>query len=95
MTAARENLDVPQIVTLGVLLVVLTFVTILVLQAWFYRSETAEHARKVIEPRNEELASWLAAQEAELHAYRWLDRERDRVGIPIERAMDEIVREGL
>ena len=95
MTAARENLDTPLIITVGVLLVIVTFVLILLLQAGFYRAETEEHARKVIEPRSEELASWQAAQEADLHAYRWLDKAQGRIGIPIERAMAEIVREGL
>lgn len=95
MTAARENLDTPLIITVGVLLVILTFVIVLLLQAGFYRAESDEHVRKVVEPRNEELASALAAQQADLHAYRWLDKEKGRVGIPIERAMAEVLREGL
>jgi hypothetical protein len=95
MTAARENLDTPLIITVGVLLVIVTFALILLLQAGFYKSETAENERKVVAPRSEELASWRAAQEADLHSYRWLDKAQGRVGIPIERAMDEIVREGL
>jgi hypothetical protein len=95
MTAARENLDTPLIITVGVLLVVVTFVLILLLQAGFYRAETAENTRKVVEPRSEELASLRAAQETDLHAYRWVDKEKGHVAIPIERAMAEIVREGL
>lgn len=95
MTAARENLDTPLIITVGVLLVIVTFVLILLLQAGFHRAETEEHARKVITPRSEELATVQAAQEADLHAYRWLDKATGRIGIPIERAMAEIVREGL
>jgi hypothetical protein len=95
MTAARENLDTSLIITVGVLLVILTFVLILLLQAGFYRAEAEENTRKVVEPRSEELASLRAAQEADLHAYRWIDKEKGRIGIPVERAMAEIVREGL
>jgi hypothetical protein len=95
MTAARENLDTPLIITVGVLLVILTFVLILLLQAGFYRADAEENTRKVVAPRNEELASLRAAQEADLHTYRWIDKEKGHVAIPIERAMAEVVREGL
>jgi len=95
MTAAKDNLDTGLIVTIGVLLVVLTFALILLLQGWFYQAQTDEYARKVIAPRSEPLASALAAMQESLHSYRILDAAEGRVAIPIERAMELVVREGL
>ena len=95
MPAARENLDTPLIVTIGVLLVILTFVLILLLQAWFFQAQGQEYDRKVVNQRNEELATLVAAQEESLHSYRWVDKDKGVVGIPIENAMAAIAREGL
>jgi len=95
MPAARENLDTFMVVTVGMLLVILVFVLILLLQAWFYSAQTEEYTRKVIEPRNEQLASAIADQQTRLHSYRWIDQENGVVGIPVERAMEKVVREGL
>lgn len=95
MAAARDNLDNGVILTIGVVLVVLVFALILLLQAWFFKAQHDEHVRKVIEPRSEQLASQLAAQQETLHRYRLVDSAAGRVAIPIERAMQLIVREGL
>ena len=95
MAAAKENLDTGLIITIGILLVVLVFVLILLVQGWFYQAQTEEHVRKVIEPRAEELASAVAEQQEALHSYRVVDQEQGMVAIPIERAMELVVREGL
>lgn len=95
MTAARENLDTGMILTIGVLLVVLTFVLILLVQGWFYKAQTDEHQEKVVAPRAEQLASALAEQQEALHSYRVIDEQAGRYGIPVERAMELVVREGL
>ncbi len=95
MPAARENLDTPMIVTIGALLVILTFVLILLLQAWFFQAQGQEYSRKVVNQRNEDLATLQAAQAEALHSYRWIDKDKGVVSIPIDRAMDAIVREGL
>ncbi|MBD3220658.1 hypothetical protein GF314_05405 [bacterium] len=95
MTAAKENLDTGAIVTIGVLLVVLTFVLILLVEGWFYQAQHEEYVRKVIEPRSDKLASALAEQQEALHTYRVVDPKAGTVAIPIERAMELVVREGL
>jgi hypothetical protein len=95
MTAAKENLDTGMIVTIGVLLVVLTFVLILLVQGWFYQAQHDEYVRKVVEPRSEDLASAIADQQESLHTYRMLDPDAGTVAIPVERAMELVVREGL
>ena len=93
--AAKENLDTGLIITAGVLLVVLVYVLILLVQGWFYHAQTDEHVRKVIEPRNEQLAAAVAAQQEPLQGYRLINEAEGTVGIPIERAMELVVREGL
>jgi hypothetical protein len=93
MAAAKEDLNTPLIVTIGVLFVILTFVLIILLQAYFYRAQAAEYQRKVIEPRAEGLAGALAEQRTQLESYRWIDREQGIVEIPIERAMELTLRE--
>ncbi len=95
MAAAKENLDTGTIFTVGVLLVVLTFVLILLVQGWFYKVKTDEYVAKVIEPRAEELGSIMAAQRETLGSYRVIQPDSNRVGIPVDRAMELVVREGL
>lgn len=95
MAAAKDNLDNGLIVTIGIVLVVLVFVLILLVQGWFYQAQQDEYVRKVIAPRSEELASAIAAQHDVLHRYRLLDAEAGRVALPIGRAMQLVVREGL
>ena len=93
MTAHREDIDTPLIVVVGILFAILTFVVIVLLQAWFYRIQAEEHHAKNVAPRSDELTRAVADQEADLHRYRWLDRDEGLVGIPIERAMELVVRE--
>ena len=95
MAAAKENLDTGMILTVGILLTVLVLVMILLVQGWFYKAQTDEYVRKVIEPRSEELASAVAEQQEALHSYRVIDAEQGTVAVPIERAMELVVREGL
>jgi hypothetical protein len=67
---------------------------IFALQAYYYRAEDDENARKVVAVAPEELAQARAQQAEQIHAYRWIDRSKGVVGIPVEEAMDLVVREG-
>jgi hypothetical protein len=67
---------------------ILVFAAIVALQAFFYRSEETERTTKVYGVVPEELAKLRATQEEQLNAYRWVDRERRLVTIPISRAME-------
>ncbi len=95
MPAAKDNLDTGVIATIGILLVILVFALILLVQGWFYKAQADEYVRKVVEPRSAELASAVADQQDALHRYRLLDEASGKVAIPIERAMELVVREGL
>ena len=52
MAAAKEDLHIPLIFTIGALFVILLFVSILLLQAYFYRAARQEYNTKVVVPRN-------------------------------------------
>ncbi|MFO7652219.1 MAG: hypothetical protein R6X25_00170 [Candidatus Krumholzibacteriia bacterium] len=95
MATAKEDLNLPMILTIGILFVVLVFVLILLLQSYFYEVERSEYYTKIVAPRSESLASALADQQQKLRGYRWVDQTDGVVGIPIERAMALVVREGV
>ena len=95
MAAAKEDLHIPRIFTIGAVFVILLFVSILLLQAYFYRAARQEYNTKVVVPRNEALVASLAGQQQQLHSYRWIDQEKGVVGIPVQRAVELIIQEGL
>ena len=64
MAAARDNLATGVIATVGILLVILVFALVLLVQGWFYKAQTDEYVRKVIEPRSDELAPRLTVRGA-------------------------------
>jgi hypothetical protein len=72
---------------------ILVFVIIVALQAFFYRSQEAERATKIYGVVPEELAKLRAGQQEQLSAYRWVDRDRRVVALPIERAIELTVRD--
>lgn len=85
--------NVPATVVAGVVGAILLFVVVVVIQAVFYAAERAENQAKVVAAPSEELASARAAQLETLHSYRWIDEKSGVVGIPVERAMELMVRE--
>lgn len=89
----QDNLDVPMIVTAGVVSVVLTVFSIIGVQALYANFASAEMDRKVTTRPTFESNSKLAEQDAKLAQYGWADREKGKVVIPIERAMDRIAKE--
>jgi hypothetical protein len=91
--ASREDLNTPLIVFIGVMAAVLTFVLIILLQVWFQQQQTAEIARKTNPGKSAEWAQILSEQQTALNSYAWVDREKGVVSIPIERAMDLVVRQ--
>ena len=78
----------------GVVSAILLFAIVVTLQAFFYRSERAEDQRKVVAVAPEELSQLRAQQEELLHTYKWVDPAKGVVAIPIERAMEIVVKEG-
>ena len=95
MAAARENINTPLVFTISAVFVIIVLVSVLLLEALFYRMEQDEVARKLASGANDALVVEQDLQRADMNGYRWLDQEKDVVQIPIGRAMELIAQKGL
>ena len=95
MAAARENINTPLVFTISAVFVIIVLLSVLLLEALFYRMEQDEVARKLASGANDALVIEQDLQRADMNGYRWLDQEKDVVQIPIGRAMELIAQEGL
>ncbi len=78
---------------LGLVGAVALLVIIVTLQAYFARLRRGEAGRDAAAPPPAELATLRARQLERIGGYRWVDRERGIVAIPIGRAMELVARE--
>ena len=69
------------------------FVVIVLLQALFYRMQTAEQNTKVNSQPNQGVQALDAEQLEQLTSYEWVSRPDGVVRIPVERAMELMVAE--
>ena len=88
-----DNMNLPMIATIGLVSVVATVVVILLVQAVYQSYASIEFDRKVVQAPVVTSDSRLAEQEAALTRYSWVDRDKNVVTIPIERAMRLIVQQ--
>ena len=89
----EDDPKAPMTIVITVVGALLVFVIVIALQAFFYNSEEAERGRKVYSEAPEELARLRAQQLEGLRSYRWIDSQKGVVAIPVQRAMELIVRE--
>jgi hypothetical protein len=73
--------------------VLIVVVTVLGLQAYFFRAQTQEFDTKVVQRIPEDRELVRTEQRAQISNYRWIDRDSGKVAIPIERAMDLVAAE--
>jgi hypothetical protein len=92
MKSSRE-VPVGPILVIGVVGATLTLVIVFLLEALVAAEGQAETQRKVVDQPYRELLKLEADQSEVLDAYRWVDREKGIVAIPVERAMEIVVRE--
>jgi hypothetical protein len=91
--SSQSDPDVPRTLYIAVVSVILVFVVVIGLQAWFYHVEEAEVLRKQSGQSAPELLRLRAEQLDRLNNYRWADRKNNVVAIPIDRAMQLVVDE--
>lgn len=84
----KENLDIPMILTIGIVSTVLTAAAVLGVQALYLSFAQAETTRKVTLAPTVDADSKLAEQDAKLASYGWANRQQGQVVIPIDRAME-------
>ena len=89
----RGDPDAPMTVVVGIVGAILIFVVIVALQALFNRAEEGELARKVVAAAPRDLESVRAEQLERLNGYRWVDRSKGIVSVPIDRAMEKVLAE--
>ncbi len=77
----------------GLIGAVVLVVIILVLQGLFFKARQSQLAKKAAARPAQELTTLRAEQLQKLHEYRWVDQPAGVAAIPIERAMELVVRE--
>ncbi len=94
MTANRDgDPKASTTILVGLVGAIVVFVIIVGLQALFYRTEQALDAERNYPAMAEDLSRVRADQLERLHSYRWIDQDHAVVGIPIDVAMELVVRE--
>jgi hypothetical protein len=89
----HNDVNTPMIALVGFLGAVVTFALIVALQVLYYAAANKQDEAKIVNVPTTESDSLLAEQEIKLTRYGWIDRQQGRVAIPIERAMELVVRE--
>lgn len=83
-----SDMNLPVIVTIGVVGAVLIFVMVFGIQAWFFAQQREEMATKSLARQNPALVDNRMRQLTNLDGYRWVDQKAGVVAIPIDRAME-------
>ena len=89
----KENIDAVRIATIGIVCITIAFVLICMSQVLYYRVERADEYGKFVVPGYTALKTLQTEQRQALADYKWVDRQKETVTIPIERAMDLVVRD--
>lgn len=89
--AYYDDLNNKKIVAIGVWGSLITFVIVILLQAAYYQQTYINDVRKASEyPQTVEM---LEKQEQELEGYKWIDKDKGIIAIPIEKAKEEVIKE--
>ncbi|WP_237228157.1 hypothetical protein [Rubinisphaera sp. JC750] len=91
--AQYDDLHTGTITLVGVVSAILTFVIIAAAQVLYYQYQEVETARKEIDVPITASDNVILEQEAILSNYGWLDQEKGIVGLPIDRAMQDVLAE--
>ena len=88
-----DTIDTPKIAIVGFISAILTFVVIVAAQAIFFAADNALDQRRNVAATDSTSQQAITQQEAQLNSYGWVDSEKGIVQIPIDAAMDQVVRE--
>jgi hypothetical protein len=89
----QDDLKAGPVVLVGIVSVILTFVAIVAISVLFLRGQEAETYNKSKSVAPDELRRLRNDQLLTLAEYRWVDQKKGIVRIPIDRAMEIMVRE--
>jgi len=85
--AFKQEVNVPLILTIGIVSGIMLLVIVIGTQAWFQNEEQSEMAAKAMEFPHQDLIELQNGQRANINSYRWVDQKNGVVAIPIGRAM--------
>lgn len=88
-----DDVNAPLIALVGIVSAILLFIITIGAQAWIRSFQERENYRKVVSPRDEKLARLEATQMESINAYRMVDTQKGVVAIPIDRAMEIVVKD--
>jgi hypothetical protein len=88
-----EDLNTTKIALIGFISTVIVFALILLMMVLFHREMAEQNQLKVIDQPMVEYDTLVADQRAKLASYRWIDRKKKTVQIPIKQAIDLVLEE--
>lgn len=91
--AKYDDINTQLVAAVGLVSVLAVVGSIVGIQALYNNFELSEQDRKVVAIEAIDAKNLLAEQEAKLNRAGWIDREKAIVAIPIDRAMELVVRE--
>lgn len=80
--------DAPTVTLVGIILALLVVISIFGVEAAYYVIAAREHEVKVVNTENPDLKAYREEQARMLSTWRWVDRKKGLVAIPIERAIE-------
>ena len=83
----RDKMDIPVIVTVALVTVILVVLSVVTTEAYFRFEQEKINWVRVIEAPNDDLDQLNTQELTQIQQYRWVDREKKLVAIPIEDAM--------
>ncbi len=88
-----EDVDISLVITIAVVSIVLVYVSIVAMSAWYFRYERVELEKKAVSQRYESLINLQTEQLERINTYRWIDEKGGILAIPIDRAVEITVNE--
>src|SRR5688500_16728725 len=85
--AQREQANVPLLLTIGAVSGFLVIVLAMGIQAWFLREVQREVAQRWDNTPLQPITDIRRQQETNISTFRWVDKEKKRVAIPIDDAI--------
>lgn len=93
MSVQKDDVDSQSLAIVGLFGAIAVFVLIVGVQVLFYRFEKSDMIKKVEAVGYADLQTMQNEHRTALSGYKWVDRQKETVAIPIERAMDLVVRD--
>jgi hypothetical protein len=89
--AIKQEVNVPLVVTIGIVAGIFLLVIVIGMQAWYQSEENNELTAKENLFPNQPLIDLKTSQTARINQYRWMDQANNVVAIPIDKAMEIMI----